>query len=92
MEKQDYPLQIVLYQDNQSATKMEKSGRNSCNLNSRHIKARYFFGKDLVNKGEIRIEYCPTKQMLADYFTKPLQEELLEDSVGKSWDGTIWIY
>ena len=29
--------------------------------------------KDRVDKGEVRIEYCPTEYMLADYFTKPLQ-------------------
>ena len=29
--------------------------------------------KDRVDSGEIRIVHCPTKEMLADYFTKPLQ-------------------
>ena len=28
--------------------------------------------KDRINKGEIRVEYCPTGLMLADYYTKPL--------------------
>ena len=32
-----------------------------------------FFVKDRVDKDEIKIEYCPTGDMLADYFTKPLQ-------------------
>ena len=27
---------------------------------------------DQVEKGNIVIEYCPTDQMTADYFTKPL--------------------
>jgi len=36
----------VIYQDNQSAMKMEKNGRNSCTRNSRHIHIRYFFVKD----------------------------------------------
>lgn len=31
------------------------------------------FIADQVNSKEIRIEYCPTGIMLADYFTKPLQ-------------------
>jgi hypothetical protein len=26
-----------------------------------------------VNAGEVRIEYCPTSIMIADFFTKPLQ-------------------
>ena len=32
-----------------------------------------FFIKDRVASNEIRIEYCPTEDMIADFFTKPLQ-------------------
>ena len=32
----------VLYQDNQSAIRMKKNGRNSCTGNSRHIDIRYY--------------------------------------------------
>ena len=63
----------ILYQDNESAIRMEKNGRNSCTGNSRHIDIRYFFVKDRVDKGEVTIQHCPTTRMLADYFTKPLQ-------------------
>ena len=42
MKKQGYPLQIVLYQDNQSTIKMKKNGQNSCTANPRHIKVCYF--------------------------------------------------
>ena len=28
--------------------------------------------KDIIDKGEMRVEYCPTHLMLADFFTKPL--------------------
>ena len=63
----------VIYQDNQSAMKMEINGRHSCTGNSRHIDVRYFFTKDRVKKKEIEIEYCPTELMIADFFTKPLQ-------------------
>ena len=51
---------------------MHKNGRNSCTGNSRHINVRYFFVKKRINKGEMRVEYCPTLLMLADFFTKPL--------------------
>ena len=63
----------VLHQDNMGAIRMEKNGRNSCTGNSRHISIRYFFVKDRVDKKELRIEYCNTNDMVADYFTKPLQ-------------------
>ena len=74
MKEQGYKIEEnVVYQDNQSAMKMEINGRNSCTGNSRHIDIRYFFTKDRVDKGEFKIEYCPTYRMVADYFTKPLQ-------------------
>ena len=66
----------VLYQDNQSTILMLKNGRNSCTGNSRHIHIRYFFVKDRVDKKEVKIEYCPSLDMLADFFTKPLQGKL----------------
>ena len=62
----------TMFQDNQSAIRMEINGRNSCTGNSRHIDIRYFFVKDRVDKKEVSIKYCPTEKMLADYFTKPL--------------------
>jgi hypothetical protein len=37
---------------------------------------RYFFIKDRVESKEIHIAHCPTDQMIADYFTKPLQGHL----------------
>ena len=57
----------VIYHDNQSAICMDKNGRNSCTGHSRHIHIRYFFVKDRIDKGEIRVEYFPTHLMLADF-------------------------
>jgi hypothetical protein len=77
MKGQGYEIKNnVVYQDNQSAMKMEINGRTSCTGNSRHIDIRYFFTKDRIDKGEMTIEYCPTHRMLADFFTKPLQGKL----------------
>jgi hypothetical protein len=52
---------------------LEKNGRGSSSKRTRHINIRYFFVADRVANGEVKIEYCPTGDMLADYFTKPLQ-------------------
>ena len=72
MSKQGYEIKDnLLYQDNQSAILMLKNGRNSCTRNSRHINIIYFFVKDRIDKKEIRVEYCPSLIMLADFFTKP---------------------
>jgi phenolic acid decarboxylase len=37
---------------------------------------QHFFIKDQVNDNEISVEYCPTEEMVADFFTKPLQGKL----------------
>jgi hypothetical protein len=63
----------VFYQDNQSTIRFEKNGRKSCGPNSRHIDIRYFFIKDRIGLETIDVQHCPTEQMLADFFTKPLQ-------------------
>ena len=77
LKEQGYGIKNnVLFQDNQSAIRMEVNGRNSCTGNSRHIDIRYFFVKDRVDQGEVQVKYCPTKDMLADFFTKPLQGAL----------------
>ena len=43
---------------------------------TRHIHIRYFFVKDRADSGEVRIKYMPTKLMLADILTKPVQGDL----------------
>ena len=55
---------------------MEMNGRNSCTGNSRHIDVRYLWIKDRVDNDEIIIKHCPRHLILADYFTKPLQENI----------------
>jgi len=73
LEEQGYGIKDnVIYEDNQSAMLMEKNGRISCTGNSRHVNIRYLFLKDRIDKGEVRVQYCPTGLMLADYYTKPL--------------------
>ena len=52
---------------------LEKNGRASSCKQTRHINIRYYFVTDRVNMKEIEIEWCPTKEMVADFMTKPLQ-------------------
>ena len=61
----------VLFQDNKSAMLLEKNGQLSSGKNTKHIHARYFFITDKIQSGEISVIYCPTGEMLADFFTKP---------------------
>ena len=77
LEAQGYGVEeSIIYQDNQSAILLAKNGRGSSSKRTRHINIRYFFVADRVASKEVKIEYCPTGEMVADYFTKPLQGTL----------------
>jgi hypothetical protein len=65
-----------VYQDNISAIRLHTNGRLSSGQNTRHIHIRYFFMKDRIMNDEVSIVYCPTEEMIADFFTKPLQGEI----------------
>ena len=74
LEAQGYAVsENVLYQDNQSAILLEKNGRGSSSKRTRHINIRYFFITDRIAAGKLIVKYCPTEEMRADFFTKPLQ-------------------
>ena len=79
IEAQGYPvIENVIYQDNESSMKLEKYGRQSSSKKTRHLDIRYYFVTDNVKKGAVQIRYCPTGDMTADFFTKPLQGTLFK--------------
>ena len=43
---------------------------------NRHINIRYFFVADHIQANKMKVEYCPTEMMIADFYTKPLQGKL----------------
>ena len=65
--------ECIAHQDNQSAMLLEKNGHTSAGKCSRHCNVKPFYIADLIQKGLLSIEGCPTDQMMADYHTKPLQ-------------------
>jgi hypothetical protein len=65
--------QNLFLQDNKSSMLLEKNGNASSGKCARHINIQYFFITDRVNMKEVEIEWCPTKEMVADFMTKPLQ-------------------
>ena len=65
-----------MYEDNQSTMRLAQNGKLSSGQRTRHINIRYFFITDRIARNEVAIQYCPTKKMVADYFTKPLQGAL----------------
>jgi hypothetical protein len=73
LEAQGYPVkQNVILRDNQSSMKLERNGKASSGKRTRHFNIKYFHITDLIESGEVEIQYCPTDAMLADYMTKPL--------------------
>ena len=52
---------------------MKQNGKASSSNRTRHTNIRYFFITDWVNMKDICIEWCPTKDTVTDFMTKPLQ-------------------
>jgi hypothetical protein len=79
LEAQGYGVKdSMVYQDNQSAILLEKNGKASSSKRTRHINIRYFFITDRIAASEMSVAYCPTGDMVADFFTKPLQGSLFK--------------
>ena len=80
LEKQGYGVyRNVMMRDNKSCILLETNGQLSSSKRTKHINVRYFFIKDRIEKGDLKIKYCPTKKMIADFFTKPLQGTKFEE-------------
>jgi hypothetical protein len=74
MEAQGYKTRKnVLYQDNKQTILYLENGRKSTSKRTRAINIRYFHLTDQCEKGNINVQWCPTKEMLGDPMTKPLQ-------------------
>ena len=58
--------------------KLEINGRKSARDKSRHIDIRYYFITDVITREGLKVKYCKTEKMLADFFTKPLQGGLFK--------------
>lgn len=61
-----------LLQDNQSTMTLLTNGR-STSARTKHIGVRFFFIHDHLERGEIKLVYCPSQALVADTLTKPLQ-------------------
>ena len=65
-----------IWSDNQSRIKLSK------NLvfhdKSKHIKVRYHYIRDIVEKGVVKLQYLATDEQVADVLTKPLSKVKLE--------------
>jgi hypothetical protein len=64
----------VVYQDIQAAILLKKNGKASSGKRTKHINAMYFFITDRSSKKEVKVKWCPTEDMTADFWTKPLHD------------------
>jgi hypothetical protein len=60
----------ILYVDNQSAIKISENDTE--HDRTKHIDIRYYFIRDLISSGEMKLRWVSTGEQLADIFTKPL--------------------
>jgi hypothetical protein len=58
---------------------LEKNGKRRSGKRTRALNIRYFFLTDQIEKGNVSVEYCPTKEMIGDYMSKPLQGKLFKN-------------
>ena len=57
---------------------LEKNGKASSGKRTKHIDIRYFFVTDQIKKKRMSVEWCPTADMIADFWTKPNQGQLFK--------------
>ena len=79
--------ETVLYQDNMSSMLLEQNGRQSSTKRTKHMDIQYFYVGDHIQNKTLSLQHCPTKEMLADYFTKPLQGSIFIFT----FEITLWV-
>ena len=63
-------LATVLHEDNQTAIKLSEN--EASHKRTKHIDVKYRYTREQQEEGVISIEYIPTGENFADFFTKPL--------------------
>ena len=66
---------MCVYQDNMITIKFIDNRQANKELTTR-ISIGYFWAHDLIRRNIIKITYCPTGDLIADFLTKPLQGSL----------------
>ena len=66
----------TIYEDNDSCIAISKNNVSSSNI--KHFNIKYHFTRECILNGEITVVYIPTKEQIADIFTKPLVVTIFE--------------
>ena len=70
---------MILYYDSQAAIAYTKDPKY--HSKTKHIDIKYNFMRDVVANGEITLQYIPTREMIANPFTKAISRDLFEKHV-----------
>jgi hypothetical protein len=73
MSEQGYNSETHLKEDNRGTMLMMKNGKLSAGKRTKHFDIRYYYVKDLIDQGIMKVSHCVSEDMIADFFTKPLQ-------------------
>ena len=68
---------MVIYEDNQSVICMTK--KTQFHGRTKHIGIKYNFVHDQVEEGTVKLNYCPTENMVADMLTKGLNKDTFKN-------------
>jgi hypothetical protein len=68
-------ITLNLFQDNKSTMALIKNGRPLAK-STRHINIRFFLTSDYSNRNEITVHHLASENMIADFYTQPLQGKL----------------
>ena len=72
LKGQGYNVCADLKQDNTSTIRLAEHGRSNSDR-TKHIAVRFYFVKQYLDDNVMKIQHCPTKEMIADICTKPIQ-------------------
>jgi ribonuclease HI len=65
------PSPTLLYTDSQSARDVSYNPEHHDRM--KHVQRRHFFVRDMVESFELEVPFVPTKENIADFFTKPMK-------------------
>ena len=74
----DNAKEDILMQNNMSAITLQKNYPYSTRKGTKYICTCYYFIIDKINNKEVKIIYCLTEKMIADFSSKPIQELMLK--------------
>jgi hypothetical protein len=66
----------IIHCDNTSAISLSKNPIQ--HSKSKHIPIKYHYLRDQAENKNIKLEYVPTQEQVADTFTKPLNKDVFE--------------